>query len=119
MNDDRLAERVIICTGAYSAVKQAFDCVDRGGVILFFAVPPPDKSVSVPMADFWRNEITLMTSYGAGPEDLAESLCLLSSGKIKVHEMITHRLGLSETGIGFQLVEDASQSLKVIIEPWT
>ncbi len=116
-NDGRLAERVIVCAGAYSAVTQAFESVDRGGTILFFAVPPPDKNVYVPMTDFWRNEITLMTSYGAGPDDLAESLRLLGSGKVNVHEMITHRLGLAQTGVGFQLVADASESLKVIIEP--
>ena len=31
--------------------------------------------------------------------------------------MITHRLGLAETGKGFQLVADAKDSIKVIIEP--
>jgi threonine dehydrogenase-like Zn-dependent dehydrogenase len=31
--------------------------------------------------------------------------------------MITHRLSLEEAGIGFQLVADAQNSIKVIIEP--
>ncbi len=31
--------------------------------------------------------------------------------------MITHRLPLAETGRGFQLVAEAGESLKVIIEP--
>jgi L-iditol 2-dehydrogenase len=31
--------------------------------------------------------------------------------------MITHRLTLAETGIGFQLVAEAKESIKVIIEP--
>jgi L-iditol 2-dehydrogenase len=31
--------------------------------------------------------------------------------------MITHRLGLAETGLGFQRVAQAQDSLKVIIEP--
>ena len=39
------------------------------------------------------------------------------AGKIRVGEMITHRLGLSETGLGFQLVAQAQDALKVIIEP--
>jgi len=34
-----------------------------------------------------------------------------------VREMTTHRLGLVETGLGFQLVGRAHDSLKVIIEP--
>jgi L-iditol 2-dehydrogenase len=31
--------------------------------------------------------------------------------------MITHRLGLGETGVGFRLVAEARDSIKVIIEP--
>jgi L-iditol 2-dehydrogenase len=31
--------------------------------------------------------------------------------------MITHRLGLAETGLGFKLVATAQDSLKVIVEP--
>jgi L-iditol 2-dehydrogenase len=85
--------------------------------VLFFAVPPPGDDVYVPIADFWRNEITIMTSYGAAPNDIEESLEMLSFNRIKPHEMITHRLPLAETGLGFQLVAEARQSLKVVIEP--
>jgi len=36
---------------------------------------------------------------------------------VHIGEMITHRLGLAEAGLGFQLVADAQNSIKVIIEP--
>jgi len=65
----------------------------------------------------WRNEITLTSSYGGSPADYAAALELIGAGKIRVREMITHRLGLAETGLGFQLVARAQDSLKVIIEP--
>jgi L-iditol 2-dehydrogenase len=58
-----------------------------------------------------------MTSYGAAPRDLEESLKLISEGQINVHDMITHKLSLSEIGLGFRLVEEAKESLKVVIEP--
>ena len=117
LNEGRLADRVIVCTGATSASKQALQCVDRGGTILFFAVPEPGVDIPVPITDFWRNEVTLMTSYGAGPEDLKDALELISERKVNVHDMITHRLSLGEAGLGFKLVADAGESLKVIIEP--
>ncbi|MCS4542124.1 MAG: zinc-binding dehydrogenase [Euryarchaeota archaeon] len=117
LNEGRLADRVIVCTGATSASKQALQCVDRGGTVLFFAVPEPSIDISIPISDFWRNEITIMTSYGASPENLKEALKLISDRKVNVHEMITHRLSLEETGLGFKLVVDAKESLKVIIEP--
>jgi len=117
LNEGRLADRVIVCTGATSASKQALQCVDRGGTILFFAVPERGVDISVPIAEFWRNEVTIMTSYGAAPRDLEEALRLIEERKVNVHDMITHRLSLAETGLGFRLVADAKESLKVVIEP--
>ena len=117
LNEGRLADRVVVCTGAMSASKQALQCVDRGGTILFFAVPERGVDISVPIAEFWRNEVTIMTSYGAAPGDLEEALRLIEGRKVNVHDMITHRLGLAETGLGFRLVADAKESLKVVIEP--
>jgi L-iditol 2-dehydrogenase len=116
--DGRLADLVVICNGATSAINQALDSVERGGTVLFFA--PTEPGVIVPISVnnlFWRNEITLTSSYGGSPVDYAAALELIQAGKIHVREMITHRLGLAETGLGFQLVARAQDSLKVIIEP--
>lgn len=113
MNEGRPVDRVIICTGALPAALQAIQSVDPGGTVLFFAVPGVD--VPVPMNELWRNEITLMTSYGAGPKDIQTALELI--GSVNVKDMITHRFGLKDTSKGFKLVADAKESLKVIIEP--
>ncbi|MEM2210234.1 MAG: zinc-dependent dehydrogenase [Nitrososphaerales archaeon] len=116
-NNGELADRVIVCTGALSASEQALKCVDRGGVILFFAVPELGINLPVPIAEFWRNEITMLTSYGAAPQDLQESFDLIAKRKVNVRDMVTHRLSLAEIGLGFKLVAEAGESLKVIIEP--
>ncbi len=116
-SNGRLADHVIVCAGALSAAKQALQCADRGGTILYFAVPEPGIDLNIPINDFWRNEIRIMTSYGAGPDDLKEALKLISNSKINVNDMITHSLGLAETGIGFKLVAGAGNSMKVIIKP--
>ncbi|OHB88861.1 MAG: hypothetical protein A3D89_01060 [Planctomycetes bacterium RIFCSPHIGHO2_02_FULL_52_58] len=108
---------MIVCTGALPAFTQALQSVDKGGTVLFFAPTEPGVNLPVPVNDFWRNGITLMPSYGAAPMDLTAALDLIRSRRVPVHEMITHRLGLAETGKGFQLVAGANESLKVIIEP--
>jgi L-iditol 2-dehydrogenase len=115
---DRLADLIVICSGATSAISQALESVERGGTVLFFAPTEPGVTVPISVNDlFWRNEITLTSSYGGSPADYAAALELIQTGKIHVREMITHRLGLAETGLGFQLVARAQDSLKVIIEP--
>jgi L-iditol 2-dehydrogenase len=116
--DGRLADLVVLCSGAPAAIGQALGSVERGGTVLFFAATDPGVNVPLPVTDlFWRNEITLTSSYGGNPADYAEALELIQARKIHVREMITHRLGLAETGLGFQLVARAQDSLKVIIEP--
>jgi L-iditol 2-dehydrogenase len=116
--DGRLADLVIVCSGATSAIRQALESVERGGTILFFAPTAPGVSIPISVNDlFWRNEITLTSSYGGSPADYAAALDLIGAGRIRVREMITHRLGLAQTGLGFQLVARAQDSLKVIIEP--
>ena len=118
VNDGRIADLVIVCTGATSAINQALESVERGGTVLFFAPTAPGVTVPMSVNDlFWRNEITLTSSYGGSPADYTEALELIQAGKVQVRDMITNRLGLAETGLGFQLVAQAQDSLKVIIEP--
>jgi L-iditol 2-dehydrogenase len=91
--------------------------VDNSGTILFFAVPDPTVKLPVPINQFWRNEITLKTSYGAAPQDLEESLTVLSQKKLNVVDMITHRFSIQQAAEGFRLMAEAGQSLKIILEP--
>ncbi len=117
VNQGRLADLVIVCTGATSAINQALESVERGGTILFFAPTNPGATIPISINDlFWRNDITVTTSYAGSPADYTAALELIRARRVRVREMITHRLGLAETGQGFQLVAEAQNSIKVIIE---
>ncbi len=111
------ADVVLLCAAAQQALEQGWKCVDKGGVIVLFTVPGPDKHVVVPINDFWMKEITIRTSYYCGPPDITEAMNLLESGNIVVDDLITHRLGLADIAYGFRLVSDGRESIKVIIKP--
>lgn len=118
VNDGKLADVVIICTGATTAFFQALQSVKRGGTVLFFA--PANQGVTIPFSVndiFWRNEITLTSSYAGDRADHVLALELIRSRRVTVREMITHRLPLAQAQAGFQLVANAKECLKVIIEP--
>jgi L-iditol 2-dehydrogenase len=118
VNDGRLADKVLVCTGARSANLQALELVERGGAVLFFAPTDPGVTIPVSINDlFFRNDITLTTSYAGSPADHVTALELIRAHRVRVGEMITHRLSLEETSKGFQLVAKAQDSIKVIIEP--
>jgi L-iditol 2-dehydrogenase len=118
VNGNHLADLVVVCTGATQAFHQAFQSVERGGVVLLFA--PTNQGVTIPLSInnfFWRNDITLTTSYAGSPADHVTALKLINAKSVNVRDMITHRLPLEKIGYGFQLVAQAQDSLKVIIEP--
>lgn len=118
LNQGRLADRVIVCTGAMSAVKQAFECVERGGTILLFASPGPNEVLPLNIENtFWRTEITVTSSYAGGPRDHLTAIELIRAKRMPVKEMITHVFPLSEVQKGFSLVAQADESIKVIIKP--
>ncbi len=117
LNDGRLADLVIVCTGAIPAIQQATKSLDRGGTLLFFAPTPAGIDVPVPLFDFWRDEINLVTSYAGCGEDLVRSLELIRTHQVRVAEMVTHRLPLAQATLGFQLTASGQDSIKVIMDP--
>jgi len=113
-----LADLVIVTAGAPSAIEQALACVDRAGTVLFFA--PTAEGVVIPLEFnklFWRNELKLVSTYGAAPADHDRALELIDAGRVDVKAMITHRLPLAETQRGFALVVEGGKSMKVVIAP--
>lgn len=116
-NQGRLVDLVIVCAGAISAYIQALKSVDRGGTVLCFAPLEPDLNFVFPFFDFWNDGITLLSTYGGAPIDIVQAIQLIRAHRLPLKEMITHRLSLAETGLGFKLVMEAKTSIKVIIEP--
>lgn len=118
LNSGQGADVVIVCAAAEAVLQQAQQAVGRGGVILLFAPAPAGTVMPLPVNDvFWRRDVSMTTSYAASPADCVEALELIKSGRVRVDDMITHRLGLAETGRGFALVAEGATSLKVIIKP--
>ncbi|MDZ4170452.1 MAG: alcohol dehydrogenase catalytic domain-containing protein [Coriobacteriia bacterium] len=116
VNGGRLADLVILCTGAPSAIDQGLACLENGATFVVFAVPAPGEQHPMPLNELWRREVTIRTAYGAAPNDLQTALDLIATGRVRVDDLITHRLPLSRIQEGFGLVADADESVKVVIE---
>jgi len=117
LNGGRLPDAVIVCTAARTAISQAFSSVGRGGTILFFAPTEPGVEVAMPLHDIWKDEVSIVTSYGGSPHDLQVAIELIRSRAANVTQLITHRLPLEKAAEGFGLVADAKDSIKVILYP--
>ena len=117
VNEGRLADKVVVSTGSTAAAATGLNSVEKGGTVLFFAVPKPEDHLEVDINAFWRDSKSIRVSYAAAPVDNVQAMELIRSGRVKVDDMVTHRLPLDEIGEGFRLTCDGTHSLKVIIEP--
>jgi len=117
VNDNRLADIAILCAGALPAARTALQSAERGGTILFFAVPKPGETLDVDFNPFWRDDITIKTCYGAAPIDNQKALELIQQGTVTVTDMVTHRFGIDEIGKAFMTGAQPDGCVKVIIEP--
>jgi len=116
-NNGKLADFVILCAGVPSAIKQAIQSVEFGGTILWFAMTSPGFEVPLPFFDIWNKQIKMYSTYAGAGSDIEEAIDLLRLKKVKVADMITHKLSMDDILKGFKLVADAKESMKVIIEP--
>ena len=116
-NNGRLADKVVISTGALAAAEAALKCVDKGGTVLFFAVSQPGDKIAIDFNPYWRADISFKTCYGAAPLDNHQAMELLRIGAVSVDDMITHRFKIDDIGDAFKTAAQPSDTLKVIIEP--
>ena len=115
LNDNRLADAVVVCAAAKQAISDALCSVNRKGTVLLFAAPEFD--IDIPSQRFWRDEITVTFSYGAAPDALLKALYMIEGDAIKAGKMVTHSVRFSDIQQGFKIVSEAKDSLKVVVVP--
>jgi L-iditol 2-dehydrogenase len=116
-NDGRLADLVVISTGAPAAVQQGLRSVEPGGTILFFAPTEPGVDIPFPLFELWNKQVKMVSTYAGSPKDISMAIDIIAKKKLMVTDMITHVLPLREVLKGFQLVAHAQESMKVILTP--
>ncbi len=115
VNQGRKPDIVIVTPSKVSAIQQGIELVGPGGTVLLFAPPTPDAGVTITPNRFFFQEITLRTSYSAGPYETRQALELLLSGRIDVEALITHRFALRDAAQAFNVVAHPGDALKVVI----
>ncbi len=115
VNDGRKPDIVIVTPSNVDAMKQGIDLCGRGGTVLFYAPPPPTEVLPVIPNHLFFQEITIRTSYSAGPYETRQALDLLRSGRIRPELIITHRFALQDAAQAFRLIAKPGDALKAVI----
>ncbi len=106
---------VIIATSNLSALLDAINFVRKGGVIVMFGVPSKGAKIDLDMSVIYSKEITIVNTYAASDLDTKEALEKISSKKINVKQLITHRYHLDESQKAFEHAKSGKSAMKIII----
>ena len=117
-NTDGRGPSVVITAAPSGAAQElAISLVSPGGRVSFFGGLPKDK----PMINCDANivhykEVTLFGANGSSPAQNREALAMISSGKVKVADLITHRVGLVDVTSAIDAVLSGT-AIKVVVNP--
>lgn len=115
LNDGRKPDIVIVTPSSISAMQQGIELCGGGGTVLLFAPSGPTKELPISPNRFFFQEITLRTSYSAGPYDTRLALDMLRAGRLQPEAIITHRFTLQDAAQAFHMVANPGDALKVLI----
>jgi L-iditol 2-dehydrogenase len=117
LNDSRLADVAIVATGAPEALAVARRVLCRHGTIMLFGAIEPEAAFPLsPNQLFWRSELRMVSSYGAGKIPFSRPLELIERGDINSDALITDTLPFAKVQEGFDIVVKAQNSLKVVLD---
>ena len=111
------ADNVCEASGAHNAMTQAIEMVRKGGSIAMLGTPPEGTMEPIPIKKVTFKELTLVGSRG-NPNATVAVVNLMSTGQLKVKEMITHTYPLTEFAAGMDTFVNRKEGcVKVVFFP--
>ena len=116
-NDGEQADVVVVTVPSAQAYGIARRLVRQGGTIHLNAPGRPGTDWTQDAAETYFSEVTITSKYSADHNDTYQYLRLLKAGVIDPSPIITHHYPLSRLPEAFDLLVQADQSLKIVINP--
>lgn len=111
-----LADAVFVCTSKPEAIAGALALAGPAGVVQLFAPTPPGQAVGLDLGAIFFREVTLQSTYSAGPFDTRDALAMIASGQVDAEGLVSHRLPLGRVEEAFALAR-SGEATKVVVEP--
>ena len=105
-----------VTTANAQAIAAAAAALAPGGTLCLYATTGPGTPVGLDTEQLFLREITVCSSWSAGPADMRAALELIAARRIGVLGLVTHRLSLAETGRALEL-QRRGGALKAVVLP--
>jgi L-iditol 2-dehydrogenase len=113
---NELVDVAMVCTTKPEAIAAGFAAVAPGGSLCLYAPPDPGQALGLDGHALYVGEVDVCASYSAGPADMRAALALIATGRIDPAPLVTHRLGLAETGRALELAR-RGEAVKALVLP--
>ncbi len=115
-HDGEPVDVAFVTTANGEAIAGAAAALDIGGTLCLYATTGPGTPVGVDSEQLFLRDLTVCSSWSAGPADMRAAYALIAGGAVDVLALVTHRLPLDETGHALEL-QRRGEALKAVIEP--
>lgn len=105
-----------VTTANAEAIARAAAVLGIGGTLCLYATTGPGTPLGLDSEQVFLRELTIRSSWSAGPADMRTAHALIAGGEVDVLALVTHRLTLSQTGRALDL-QRRGEALKAIVEP--
>lgn len=111
------ADVVIEAVGLPITWEQALKLVSKGGTVLEFGGCPAGTSINIDTELLHYADIKLLGSFHTTPIHFKRALNLISSRKIRIKPLITHKMDLDNVSDAFHILSSSKKDLKIAIIP--
>jgi L-iditol 2-dehydrogenase len=105
-----------VTTADAGAIAGAAAALGPGGTLCLYATTKPGASLGLDGEQLFLRELTVLSSWSAGPQDMRAAYELIARGRIDPRALVTHRVGLRETARALDL-QRRGEALKVVVMP--
>ncbi|MGQ9624226.1 MAG: zinc-dependent dehydrogenase [Candidatus Bathycorpusculaceae bacterium] len=111
----RGADVAVVTAPSLEAYKTGLKVCRKGGKLCLFAPTKPGEHLQISPKELFFSEIRIIPSYSTSHIETREALELMTSGKLNLKGLITHRFRLVDTAKAFKTALESKESLKVIV----
>jgi L-iditol 2-dehydrogenase len=113
----RGAASVIECSGTIAGARQAVQLARKRGTVVWFAGLPRPADLTLDANQVHYSGIKITGSTGSTIRHAHKIMDYVSSGRLSIAPVITHRFKLEEAQSALELGAGQGESLKILLEP--
>lgn len=115
---DRAKAVINLEKGSPKVIEACMSAVRRGGIVSVLGVYPVHYD-NFPLGQFFDKGITLRGGQAPAHKHIDKLLAFVKEGKVKLDDIITHRLPLTRIADGYSIFKKKEDNcVKVVLDPW-